>query len=73
LPELCGGPVAAALEQADQGCPRLHLQVYRTDGEVSHIECANLAIPATQATCNSLFRDKLDRIDPGFGLILSRL
>jgi len=72
LPELCED-LCAALEQADQGCRRLHLQVYRTDGEISHVEVATSAITRDPSHLHSLFRDKLDRIDPGFGFDLITL
>lgn len=72
LPALCED-LCAALAQADQGCRRLKLHVFRTDGEVSHLEVATSAITRDPTHLHSLFRDKLDRLDPGFGFDLITL
>ncbi|MFZ5962385.1 Y-family DNA polymerase [Thalassococcus sp. BH17M4-6] len=72
LPALCED-LCAALAQAGQGCRRLHLTVYRTDGDVSHITVATSATTRDPAHLHSLFRDKLDRLNPGFGFDLITL
>ena len=72
LPELCAS-LCSSLQQAGVGCRRLHLTVYRTDGDVSHLTVAMAAPSRDDAHLHSLFRDKLDRINPGFGFDLITL
>ncbi|WP_341369040.1 DNA polymerase Y family protein [Yoonia sp. BS5-3] len=72
LPELCEN-LCAALKQAGQGCRRLHLTVYRTDGDVSHVDVATSATTRNPGHLHSLFRDKVERIKPGFGFDLITL
>jgi len=72
LPELCES-LCAGLQQAGRGCRRLRLMVYRTDGDVSHVEAATSATTRDPEHLRSLFRDKLERINPGFGFDLITL
>lgn len=72
LPELCDD-LCDQLKQAGQGCRRLHLTVYRTDGDVSHVDVATSAPTRDPAHLQGLFRDKLERINPGFGFDLITL
>jgi protein ImuB len=72
LPDLCVD-LCEQLKQAGQGCRRLHLTVYRTDGDVSHVDVATSAPTRDPTHLHSLFRDKLDRINPGFGFDLITL
>lgn len=72
LPGLC----AALCEQfarAHQAARRLRLTVYRTDGTISRIEAACAAPSRDPAHLAFLFRDRLERIDPGFGFDLISL
>ncbi len=72
LPELTrdlGGQLAAL----GLGCRRLVLTVYRTDGEVSFIEVATAAPSRDPEHLAGLFKDRLERIDPGFGFDLITL
>ncbi len=63
--DLCGHLAAAA-----QGCRRLRLGVFRTDGEVSYVTVAT-ALPSRDAAhLQRLFDGKLDRINPGYGFDL---
>ena len=72
LPELCED-LCTALQTVDQGCRRLHLQVYRTDGDISHVTVATSAVTRDADHLHSLFRDKVDQINPGFGFDLITL
>jgi len=72
LPGLCTA-ICAQLAGAHQGARRLRLTVYRTDGEVSRIEAACAAPSRDAAHLAFLFRDRLERIDPGFGFDLISL
>ena len=72
LPELCED-LCARLKAAGMGCRGLFLTVYRTDGDVSHIEVRTSATTRDPAHLHSLFRDKLARINPGFGFDLITL
>lgn len=66
LPGLCDD-LCARLAAAGLGVRHLRLSVYRTDGEVSRIGMA-IALPSREAAHLAfLFRDRLERIDPGFG------
>lgn len=61
------------MQQAGQGCRRLHLTIYRTDGDISHLSVAMSALSRDPVHLNGLFRDKLDRINPGYGFDLIAL
>lgn len=72
LPALCA-TLCNQLAGAHQGARRLCLTVYRTDGEISRIEAA-CALPSRDPVHLAfLFRDRLERIDPGFGFDLISL
>ncbi|MGL4238371.1 Y-family DNA polymerase [Tabrizicola sp.] len=72
LPGLCQA-LCDELAKAQAGARRLRLTVYRTDGEVSRIEVA-CALPSRDARHLAfLFRDRLEKIDPGFGFDLISL
>ena len=61
------------LAKAQRGARRLRLAVYRTDGDVRRIEAA-CALPSRDpAHLAFLFRDRLDRVDPGYGFDLISL
>lgn len=62
--------LCAQLARAGQGARRLRLSVYRGDGETSRIEVATAAATRDAAHLVGLFRDRLERIDPGFGFDL---
>lgn len=72
LPELCQD-MCKALNQEGRGCRRLRLTVYRTDGEVSDVEVATSALTHDPNHLHALFRDRLERINPGFGFDLIEL
>lgn len=69
LPKLCEN-LCDALQQAGMGCRRLHLTVYRTDGDVSYVDVATSANTRDPTHLCGLFRDKVERINPGFGFDL---
>lgn len=72
LPQLCEA-LCDRLSAARHGARRLRLNVYRTDGEVGRIEAA-CALPSRDpAHLAFLFRDRLERIDPGYGFDLIAL
>ncbi|WP_181868971.1 Y-family DNA polymerase [Yoonia sediminilitoris] len=72
LPELCED-LCAQLKQAGMGCRGLHLCVYKTDGDISHVDVATSAASRDPAHLHSLFRDKVDAINPGYGFDLITL
>ena len=72
LPELCEN-LCDALKDVGQGCRRLHLTVYHTDGDVSHVDVATSATSRDPNHLHGLFRDKVERINPGFGFDLITL
>jgi protein ImuB len=72
LPELCEN-LCQVLQHAGMGCRRLHLTVYRTDGDVSHVDVATSINTRDPTHLHSLFRDKVERINPGFGFDLISL
>ncbi len=72
LPKLCED-LCTALQTENQGCRRLHLQIYRTDGDVSHVTVATSAVTRDPDHLYALFRDKIERINPGFGFDLITL
>lgn len=72
LPGLCT-ELCKRMAEAHQGARRLCLTVYRTDGEISRIAVA-CALPSRDpAHIAFLFRDRLERINPGFGFDLISL
>lgn len=72
LPELCA-TLCDQLEREGCGARHLRLTVYRTDGEVSRID-VTCTLPSREATHLAfLFRDRLERINPGFGFDLISL
>jgi len=72
LPGLCA-ELCDQMAQAHQGARRLCLTVYRTDGEISRIEVACALPNRDPAHLAFLFRDRLERINPGFGFDLISL
>lgn len=72
LPGLCAA-LCDQLATARHGARRLRLTVYRTDGDTSRIEVATAAPSRDAAHLAFLFRDRLERIDPGFGFDLISL
>ena len=67
------GDLCVRLAQAHQGARRLELTLYRTDGAVSRA-----AVGASRPTRDSvhlqrLFREKWERLDPGFGVEVATL
>lgn len=72
LPALCEA-ICDQLARAHQGARRLRLTVYRTDGQISRIEAACATPGRDPAHLVFLFRDRLDKIDPGFGFDLISL
>ena len=72
LPELCRN-LCDTLKAAGMGCRRLRLTVYRTDGDVSHVEVATSTSTRDPDHLHGLFRDKIERINPGFGFDLITL
>lgn len=72
LPELCE-ELCSSLNRAGMGCRRLRLTVYRTDGDVSRVSVATTALTCDAVHLHSLFRDKIERINPGFGFDLLTL
>ncbi|MGB3146836.1 MAG: DNA polymerase Y family protein [Paracoccaceae bacterium] len=72
LPALCAD-LCAQLNHQGLGCRRLHLTVYRTDGEISTIDAACAAPSRDAPHLCGLFADRLERINPGFGFDLITL
>lgn len=72
LPGLCAA-LCDQLARAHEGARRLSLTVYRTDGEVSRIGAACAAPSRDPAHLAFLFRDRLQKIAPGFGFDLISL
>ena len=72
LLELCE-TLCDKLAKAGMGCRKLHLTVYKTDGDVSNLDVATSALSRDpQHLCN-LFHDKIERINPGYGFDLITL
>jgi protein ImuB len=69
LPQLCRD-LCAQLGRKGYGCRRLHLSVYRTDGEVSTIMMASSMLGRDAVHFMGLFEDKLEKLNPGFGFDL---
>jgi protein ImuB len=72
LPGLCEA-LCQQLARKGFGARRLRLTVYRTDGEISRIDAACAAPSREAAHLAFLFRDRLERLDPGFGFDLISL
>ncbi len=72
LPGLCAD-LCARLTHAGHGARRLRLTVYRTDGEVASIDVAIAAASREAAHLAFLFRDRLEKINPGYGFDLISL
>lgn len=69
LPDLCH-TLCDDLARAGMGCRRLHLAIYRSDGEMSAVEVATAAPGRDAAHLLHLFGDRVQQIDPGFGFDL---
>ena len=72
LPDLCT-ELCEGMARAGMGCRRLHLTVYRTDGDVSELDVATSAPTRDPVHLHALFRDRVERINPGFGFDLITL
>lgn len=72
LPTLCTD-LCRQLARHGLGCRRMHLVVYRTDGEVSKLDAATAAASRDPDHLCNLFNDKLEKINPGFGFDLITL
>jgi protein ImuB len=72
LPSLCGS-LCEQLAHRGLGCRKLHLTVYRTDGEVSTVDLVIASGSRDAQHLHSLFKGRLDRINPGFGFDLITL
>lgn len=72
LPALCTA-LCDQFAKAHQAARRLRLTVYRTDGTVSRIDAACASPSRDPAHLAFLFRDRLERIDPGYGFDLISL
>lgn len=72
LAALCAD-LCERLKQAGMGCRRLRLTVYKTDGDVSFVDVATSATSRDPVHLHSLFRDKVERINPGYGFDLIAL
>ena len=72
LPGLCDD-LCAQLAHRGLGCRRLHLTVYRSDGEVSTVDLIIASASRDARHLHALFKGKLDRINPGYGFDLITL
>ncbi len=72
LPALCQ-ELCTGLQQAGFGARRLRVSVFRSDGEVSHVDVATAQPNRDPDHLLRLFDDKLERINPGFGFDLITL
>ncbi len=72
LPDLCTA-LCDQFAKVHRAARRLRLTVYRTDGTVSYIEAACASPSRDPAHLAFLFRDRLERIDPGYGFDLISL
>ena len=72
LPGLCDD-LCAQMGRFGFGCRKLKLTVYHTDGEVSAVELVIAAASRDARHLHSLFKGKLDHINPGFGFDLITL
>ncbi len=60
--------LCARLEQAGLGARQLHLHAYRVDGESQSLSIGTAQANRDAAHLFRLFRDRLDQLDPGFGI-----
>lgn len=72
IPELCTR-LCQQLAGPGLGARKLRLVIYRSDGEVRHVDAATSAATRDAAHLTRLFDGKLDAIDPGFGFDLITL
>ena len=72
LPDLCD-TLCAQFTKAGHGARRLRLTVYRTDGEIASIDVAMASASREASHLAHLFRDRLEKIDPGYGFDLISL
>lgn len=72
LPSLCDS-LCEQLAHRGLGCRKLHLAVYRTDGEVSTVNLVIATASRDARHLHDLFKGRLDRINPGFGFDLVTL
>lgn len=72
MPELCRD-LCDQMEQLGYGCRRLMLTVYHTDGDTHQVEAATSVHSRDADHLLFLFRDKLERINPGYGFDLITL
>jgi protein ImuB len=72
LPGLCTD-LCVQLSAAAHGARRLRLSVYRTDGEVGRIDVTTASPSREAAHLAFLFRDRVEKINPGFGFDLISL
>lgn len=72
LPALCTA-LCAGLTAAGFGARRIRVTVFRSDGEISHVDAATAQPNRDPAHLLRLFDDRLERIDPGFGFDLVTL
>lgn len=72
LPSLCAD-LCAQLHHQGLGCRKLHLTVYRTDGEVSMVDLVIASASRDASHLHGLFKGKLEQINPGFGFDLITL
>jgi protein ImuB len=69
LPGLAEG-LCAQLAAQGMGARRVRLSVFRSDGEVSRIEAAVAEASRDAGHLAWLFRDRVEKLDPGFGFDL---
>ncbi len=72
IPDLCAA-LSEKLAGPGFGARRLRLTVYRSDGQISHVEAATSTPSRNASHLARLFEGKLERIDPGFGFDLITL
>ena len=72
LPGLCRD-LCAQLAVAGQGCRRLAVRVFRTDGTVGTVTAATAAASRDAAHLCQLFAERIAQIDPGYGFDLIAL
>lgn len=72
LPELCE-KLCAQLAEQGQGCRHVTLSVFRTDGDVVDVQFTTSAPSRDPAHILGVFRDRVEKINPGFGFDLIML
>ncbi|EET48917.1 DNA polymerase Y family protein [Thalassobium sp. R2A62] len=72
LPALCEA-LCAELSSAGFGARRIVVSVYKTDGDISHVEAATATGSRDPAHLLGLFRDRIEAINPGYGFDLITL